>query len=322
MTLAVVFACHSSLPISNAHAAPPSGDRWLPSAAMHFGITVHPWEAEVSSQFCPDCTIPDPLGGEEPLRPAQTGDDNDVTPFVGANLELMTPELPGLGSTRFFFGGEIVGNFGVERKVAREGDPGSITSPIPEASRDTTPFNEENAQGQGAETVASITDRAYGAYLGLAIPFEWLDRELLVKPSIGWLRFEVDIEGLTSDAQCQQFGGGVNRCITTVTGGPGFLRETTLRGGTTETYHAVGAGVDLEMAIGRIGPAGLSLYSTYRFYHVLGDRRIVLRDGPNAVSDTLGTGEVAGRFVFEVDPWLHRLGAGLRFVWLGSDGGR
>ena len=105
-------------------------DRWITSVAVISGITFQDWDASVESVVCRGCGIPDPLGREEPLQLPANGDDRDVTPFVGANLELMTPELSLPGSPRLFLGGEVAGAFGTERKLAQEGEPGTINSGV------------------------------------------------------------------------------------------------------------------------------------------------------------------------------------------------
>lgn len=298
-------------------------NRPLVALAAQFGGTFQPWEADSTVTICrggsfsPSCT-----GTQEPLRPSSSGDDVDSTPFIGAALEILSPEIPLPGSPRFFAGGEVIRSVGLERKVAIEGDPGPITSPIPPAAAADTSFSEDGAIGNGSETVATIGDLGFGAFAGFAFPFEWLDRDFVIRPSVNWLRFEVDIEGFASDAECREFTVGVNtvtRCVTTTTSGPGFLRETTLRGSTTETFDAIGPGIDLEMEIGRVGQFVPSLFFGARFYKILGDRKIALSDGPDSFSDVVGNDEARARFGFEVDPWIYRLGVGLRVTWLGLD---
>lgn len=297
-------------------------DRWLPSIGPVFGATFQQLDADVTSQICRGCTIPDPAGGEEPLRPFVDGEDTDATPYVGISLELMSPELPIPGRPRVFGAGEVLGRFGVSRKVALEGDPGEIRSPLPPGAEQNQPYTEENALGQGSEAVVEAGDVAYAAQLGLAFPVEILDRDLLIKPSIAWINFDFDLEGLVSNADCQDFGFGnnvQNRCNTSTVGGPGFLRATTLAGKETENFHGIGPGIDVEIEVARKGPFVVTAYAGGRFYRVIGDRDVTITAGPEAVSDVLGDDELAARFEYEVDEWVHRVGVGFRLVWLGLD---
>ena len=90
-----------------------------------------------------ETAIPDPLMGEEPLRPGAVGDDLDATPFVGTSLELMTPEWLVPGLPRFFFGAEVAGAFGSNRQPAQNGVPGTVGNPAPEVAQDSTSFGDD-----------------------------------------------------------------------------------------------------------------------------------------------------------------------------------
>src|SRR3990172_12500680 len=63
-------------------------DRWVSSLAPILGATFQTWEGSVTSEICRGCTFPSPTS--QALRPSASGDDRDVTPFFGGNLELMT----------------------------------------------------------------------------------------------------------------------------------------------------------------------------------------------------------------------------------------
>jgi hypothetical protein len=298
-------------------AAQEAGDRWIASVAAISGITFQDWEGDAESVVCRDCTLPDPFGREEPLRAPVDGDDRDVTPMVGANFELMTPELPLPGTPRVFLAGEIAGAFGTERKIAQDGEPGTVGSPAPEGSQDQTPFGDDVAIGQGSEVVATMQEIAYGAYLGVAFPIELYGRTLRIKPALAWIRYEVEIEGLIVDADCREL---LNR--TECNPNPplnGFLRETRLPASDTEAFDGLGPSLDIEMDTGRMGPLGTSIFLGARVYRMLGDQDVELRSGPIAFDDQLGQDEAAARYRFEVDDWMYRIGIGLRFAWLGFE---
>jgi hypothetical protein len=319
--LALAGALFSLLPAMAPTAAAREGsgqdgaDRWVASIAGISGISVQDWDAKVSSLVCRDCTIPDPLMREEELRPPASGDDTDVSPYAGLSLELMTPELPVPGSPRLFIGGEVMGSFGSTRKIAQEGDPGTIESPLPEGTQGVT-FGDDTALGQGSQTVGEMSDVMYGVYAGVSFPLEIYGRPLRIRPAIAWIRYEIDIDGLVVDADCRPAAGGTTSCNTAV---GGFLRETRLAASSTEDFDGIGPALDVELDTGRLGPIGTSIFAGARFYRILGDRKVKLTAGPQTVDDILGQDSSAARFEFEVDEWMYRFGLGVRLQWLGLE---
>lgn len=314
----------------SARPAQEGADRWVPSLAPIFGTTVQTWEGAVASQICNGCTFPSPTS--QSLRPAATGDDRDVTPFFGGNLELMTPELPPMTPelplrARLFVGGEIAATFGADRTIAEEGDPGAITSPFPPGN-ENQPFNEQTALGQGSQTTATLGSLIYGAYAGIAFPLQIYGRQLRIKPAFAWMRYTVDVEGTVLDAEClnkpppRPPGVPPNLCNTIVSQGvvvPGFLRAIQLNGNDTGTFNGIGPGLDVEMDTGRLGPLGTSIFLGGRAYRILGDRKVEFEafqsfpdQGPG-----LPMAETRARWSFEADPWMYRVLVGLRVQWLG-----
>jgi hypothetical protein len=290
-------------------------DRFVPSLSINSGLLVQEWSGTVASEICRECSFPDP--SQELLRQPDEGSDRDTTPYVGFALELMSPELPVPGAPRLFVGGEFAAAFGIERRLAREGSPGIIGSPLPAAER--IQFDEDIATGQGGETIAQMDHFIYGAQAGFALPVEFLGRALRVKPSFGWIRYGVDLEGIVTDAECATVNPGQfnerNEC--NVNNG-GFLRAVALESDASEEFDAIGPGLDLEMDTGRFGPIGTSLFAGARFYRVLGDRTVEFQSQDLVVSDQLGTDTYRSRYSFEIDEWFYRIGIGMRFQWLGS----
>jgi hypothetical protein len=209
-----------------------------------------------------------------------------------------------------------MGAFGVERKPAREGEPGTIESPVPKEFQDVAPFGEDVAIGQGSEITATMSNVMYGAYAGIAFPLEFNERPIRIKASVAWIRYEVDIEGLVVDASCLA-SGRITECNPNL---GGFLRETRLTSNSTESFNGIGPGIDLEMDTGRMGPLGTSIFMGARLYRILGDRKVELNAGPVSFNDPIGQDSAAARFNFEVDEWMYRFGIGFRVQWLGSGG--
>lgn len=293
-------------------------DQWVPSFAIVSGLTVQEWDGEAESEICPGCTFPNPQA--EALRPFEKGDDRDVTPYVGGSLELMTPALPIPTSPRLFIGGEFLSAFGTDRDIAGEGDPSTpLQSPLPEGA-ENTPFGEDAVIGQGSVTKAEIDKFVYGAHAGIAFPVEIYGRALRIKPMFAWIHYEVDVSGKVTDAECAPFLNGT-QCNENLPSG--FLRNSPdgilLKDDDSDTFDGIGPGVDVEMDTGRFGPLGTSLFAGARLYKILGSRKIKL-SATQSYDDQLGQDETRGRWSYEVDDWIYRIGIGIRFQWLGTPG--
>jgi hypothetical protein len=297
----------------------------VPSLAPIFGTTIQRWEGGVESQICRGCTFPSPMS--QALRPAASGDDRDVTPFIGGNLELMTPELPIPTRPRLFVGGEIAATFGVDRTIAQEADPVGLSSPFPPGTPNQ-PFSEDTLLGQGSETIATLGSPFYSAYAGVAFPFQLYGRQLRIRPAFAWMHYTVDVEGTVLDAECldqpppRPQGIPPNLCNTVVSQGvvvEGILREIQLEGSDTGSFDGIGPGLDIEMDTGVFGPLGTSIFLGGRAYRILGDRKIEV-EGSQSFPDQgpgLPMSETGARWSFEADPWMYRVFVGLRVQWLG-----
>jgi hypothetical protein len=313
-------------------------DRWVPSLAVTSGITIQNWTGAVSNS-CVNCSVVDTAPNPDvlvptdtlPGRSAQTGDDLDVTPFVGGDFELMTPELPLPTSPRLFVGTGLMASFGTERRVASEGNPGSVSSPLPPTSA-TTAFSEEGALGQGSETAAQLDTVVYGARAGIAFPLKLLGREFRLKPSVGWIRYDIDASGVVSDAECLNATQGTKTNCNpgsvpvpfpqpTDPPAPGFLRSIQLAGSASDSFDGIGGGLDIEMDTTRIGPLGCSLFAGVHAFKILGSRELDFGGSASFPNDDglgLAPAETSARFDVEVDAVMVRVGLGLRLHWLGS----
>lgn len=285
---------------------------WVPSFAVISGVTVQDWNATVKGTRIPSSGPS--AGVPEDLRPPQRGDGRDVTPYVGGNLELMTPALPLPTSPRLFVGGDVAAEFGTERRVAHEGDPSAIRSPVPPASQGSATFSEGSALGQGSKTTGEVDTLVYGAHVGVAFPAEVRGHRLRIKPSFGWMRYEVDVSGLIVDAECfdvLQANGGCEPFL------GGFLREQRFAASGSETLDGIGPGLDVEMDTGRVGPLGTSIFVGARLYRLLGNTTVDLQPLPQSYDDPLGQGTSSARFTLDVDRWMYRVGLGFRLQWRG-----
>ncbi len=296
-------------------------DRWVPSLAITAGATIQNQDGFVDSVVF-ESGSPTPV----PLQGVVDGNDLVVSPFVGASLEVMAPAIPIPTRPRPFLSGEILPTFGSDREVALDKDPACIRGPrttdpcasdIPEDAPLDHTFAEVSANGQGTSTSTLVDTLAFGANLGVAFPFQFGKRQLRIKPSVGWITYKVEAEGLVVDAACNPASACTE--VDPVSGPniPGFLRETILTGGTSQWFNGIGGGLDIEMDTVRYGPLGFSLLRGARPYRVLGDRTIAF-GASESFADQLGMDVATAAWEVEVDPWLYRAHVGIRFQWLGS----
>jgi hypothetical protein len=304
-------------------------NRWVASLATTSGVLIEQQHGSVESCLFanPADATGCPAPGSMPLRSGSSGHTRAVAAFVGANLEAMTPALPIPTRPRLFLSGEIVPIFASSYDLAVQGNPGCVRGPEPgdPCARDEvvprdTPFGEDAANGQGSLIETTFETLGFGANLGIAFPFSAGERRLRIKPSVGWLSYEVQAEGTVVDAECEPS----NRCTDVDPGSgivsPGLLRETILTATDTQRFHAIGPGLDLEVDTGRFGPLGTSIFLGARFYRTLGDRSMEL-DTVQVYGDDglpLANQAVAAHWEAELDPWMYRVGVGFRVQWLGS----
>jgi hypothetical protein len=277
-------------------------------------ITRQPWEGTQSSTLL--------AGGTSPGTPIQAPDDNndlDVTPGFGLILELMTPELPlgldriGLAqegrNPRLFVGGELIVLSGIERTLAREGDPGVIRPP---SSQGAT-FGEDFFLGLGAKTTAEMSEIGWGAYAGISFPFEIYDRIVRIKPNVSWMRYRVQFKGILADGECS-----LADCSLPAN----FTRLTALEASASKTFHGLGPGLDVELETGDFFGLGSTIFVGFRSYKILNATDVEFASS-ETFNDAIGTGDVAtARFTAEVDDWLHRFLFGFRLEWHGLGQGR
>ncbi|TMA23454.1 MAG: hypothetical protein E6J87_25195, partial [Deltaproteobacteria bacterium] len=126
------------------------------------------------------------------LRPDTEGLDTDVAPLVGASLELMTPRLfDALLRPRLFAHGDAALSFGFERNLAHEGTPGPFQAPEPRIIDNDVV--EVTVLGQGSRAKAQVRRLVLSGGAGVAFSFDLFGRRLRIKPSVEYLREEVEL---------------------------------------------------------------------------------------------------------------------------------
>lgn len=342
---AVAASCSAAFVFAITSSAFADGDRpdrsrrWVPSIALTGGGGFQDVEAAQMS-MCETGGVGDPLSGIQdcigpsggatpgpaPLRRPESGSDHSVFPFVGATLQLSSPSIEFLpGRPSVFVSGELNLVFPPVRNVVNEANAGTITIP-PDVTSGLMGLPATGLQGVGSRTSSEIRTVRWGAGAGLAFPFEFLGRQLRVKPSANWTHFEVDVEGLLvaglKDDPMPGFG-------------PPFspnLRDVTLEGRSTIVVDGIGPGLELEMDVGDIGPFGASVFINANGYRVLGDRdtRIAVTCTPpdpactgsyltvEGLPDGIPVDTYTAEWSYEVDPWLYDAEVGLRFSFIGN----
>lgn len=310
--------------------------RWIPSFALMGGATAQNVSGSQRSQLFDEGAPP------VELRESVNGGDRIVNALVGASIDLQTPELPIPGRPRLFVSGEYLPAFGPERRVAQEGEPSRIRGPDVGAvlAVNETPtrytndpsvepglgrlpafaFPDEEANGDGQDTITSYDRDMFGAKAGLAFPVEFMGRRFWLRPSVGWIVYEVEVEGILVDPSCSPSGSST-QCTNTYLSGDlvneGFLRESILKGSQTEVFHGIGPGLDVEMYVGRFGAVATTLFIGGQAYYIPGSREVEARAG-EAYDDLLGQDLHTATWRARVAPWFVRGNLGIRFQWLGS----
>jgi hypothetical protein len=241
------------------------------------------------------------------ILPDSQGDDTSIVPLVGGSLELMTPSLLGehLFRPRLFAHAELAAAFSYERNLAGVESPGEFALPKDfTPPRGTEPVDaavEEIAvRGQGSRTRMQVDPWLYSGGAGIAFTTEILDRTIRIKPSVEYLREEIEYIGVVHRAvQLRRPSGGADLS--------GF-RLLSLTDKDRETYDGVGPGLELEVDAARLGPFVSSVYMTGRGYYLYGKFDIKM-------SATNEFGETA-TWTADLDRWAWRGGVGIRFRWL------
>jgi hypothetical protein len=222
-----------------------------------------------------------------------------VTPFVAGSLELMTPGLTSVpGRPRLFVRGDAAASFAFTRDVAKEGSPGEF-----EVSPNVVYPTQETIRGQGSATTAEVKPLLISAGAGVAFTVDAWERRLRVKPSVEYMREEIEATGVLHRAARTRVDPPP-----TVDEFPEGFRLIELSGDKKQVFHGIGPGLEIEADTGRAGPLILTVYLAGQAYAFLGDLEMEF-------SDTNEYGETA-TWRFEKDRWGYRAGVGVRFRWV------
>lgn len=312
---ALCFLVLASAAASAEGPAPRAGHEgaWLPSFAITSGVFFQKQYASVDSFD---------LTNDERLLDPDDGQSWAVSPYVGLNLELVTPSLGLPGSPRIFVNAEMLPTYGVSLDLARDGNPTQIDRPA--GIKEHNPpflicpfefgcYTETEINGTGSKTTAEIEWPSFAAHVGVSFPVELFGRQLHVKPSFGWMSERIKMDGK------------VLRSIKPVETLPD-VRDVELTAGKTRSFHAIGPGLEIELDIDRKGPFWPSLYFEGHGYRMLTGRTTHFRKEKYIAGCTVETvfcGDVLPPATYEANweveqkRWIYRAGVGFRFRWIG-----
>lgn len=251
-------------------------DRWVPELGISSGVLLYTGAAGIDSKF---------QNGTTDVRPPTTGRQTLAAPLIGGELGLMTPGFSSLpGKPRFFVRGGASWSFASEQDVAKEGNPKKLDTENP-------PSDANLIDGQGSSLGVELKSPVYDAGAGAAFEFDAWGRTLRLRTSVEYMRQRLKVRGKVEEAR-------------TIFGLPFFIeiRETD-----TESFDALGPGIELELDTMRYGSLMTSIFADGRAYHYLGNRKI----------DISGTGDLntTAQFKYKLDPWSYRAHVGFRIRW-------
>ena len=236
------------------------------------------------------------------------GSDTSVAPLVGLSLELMTPSLvDALLHARLFVRGEAAAAFGFERNLAGQEAPGRFDFPegfffatTPEL-RERQDMEELAIAGQGSRARFQVRQWVtWSVGSGVAFGFDLFGRQVRLKPSLEYLRYEMDLIGAVHRAVKLRRPSGTNDLS-----GFRFVRLTHQE---KKAYDGLGPGLEVEVDASRLGPFISSIYIMGRGYHLFGDLE-------SSFSERNRFGETA-TWTIEPASWVWRSGVGIRFRWV------
>jgi hypothetical protein len=163
--------------------------------------------------------------------------------------------------------------------------------------------SETNVGGQGSSTTAEVKPLLLSAGAGVAFTLEPWERRLRIKPSVEYLREEIEVTGVVHRAE--------DTTPPPIPGDTTADRFIEMQGSGQKTYHGIGPGLEVELDTARAGPFMLTIFVSGAAYKILGDREVSFTD---SFTDEFGTETAA--WSFEKPAWSYRAGVGLRFRWL------
>jgi hypothetical protein len=258
--------------------------------------------------------LPQIIVAKPPVLPAE-GSTTFLTPVMGASLELMTPGVDGLaGRPRLFAHAGAGVAFSFDRNVAKEGIPDDIVFPA-----DAPRVSEVEIKGVGSRTSGQVQPLVVSAGLGTAFTLDTLERRLRIKPSIEWMRQQIEVSGRLVRVFRKDTGRGGSSAMDSRPAASFFLQEPIdIEASETQAFQGVGPGLEVEMDAARAGPVVLSLFVSGQAYYMLGNRDVKVTGSDEITDPALvpTTQTVSADFSYSIHQWSYQGGLGIRFRWV------
>jgi hypothetical protein len=279
-------------------------DRWVPSVALSLGFTSQKFNGSVSSKR----TV---IGFDIfDVRPSDQNQKYLNAIHVGGQFEMQSPaiSIPYL-HPRVIFGGEVYNVSSQSRSIAREGDPQQELGE-PDGNN---PFSALELLGRGSETTVDMENVQFGAHVGLSFPVQLGDWRVSIKPSARYLHQKLQFRGIVSEgSRGPSDEDSVPRSIPT--------NVVLLQGKEDSDLHAVGPGLEIEIAAGGVRNLAASVFISGGAYRVLSDQKIRFTDTGRDSDGTPFT-TYTGMWEADIDDWLYRANIGFRIKWIGTGSG-
>ncbi|CAM9870111.1 unnamed protein product, partial [Discosporangium mesarthrocarpum] len=236
----------------------------------------------------------------------QDGESTGLPWSVGAGLELASPPLfDAPVKPRLLVHAEFAYVLDSNDPVTSVGDPGGRPS--------VSPFFPApiSIEGQGVALKAQAKPWVLTGGIGSQVEFELFERTVYVRPTLEWMYRRDTLQAIVGagEGEVLDGSGNCNPC-----------RVLYIDAEREKGYHSLGAGLDASIDAGRAGPMLARFFTTFRVYHILGDRKAELAEsGTWELEDgspstrVPPTSSFTGRY--EREPVHYRVGAGFRVLW-------
>jgi len=289
------FSILTGAATSRAESSSEESQRWVPAFAIQSHLISQRAKGSLESSQRP----PDAPG-------SVTSDDGWlVDPSIGLSFELSTPQFAEVfGRPRAFAHAGASYAIGSTLTLAQEGAPGEFVEPPIDPLDPTRPdlvqrITAEAVAGQGTRNRAEIQPLVISAGAGVAFSFDLRGRQVRLKPSLEYIREDIEGSGEMRNA------AGIRSSVGGVVVVP--FEYTVLSSSQKKTLHGLGGGLEIEMDATRAGAFLISIFAGGQVYSRLGDRSLEFSssDGTHTASWSV-----------EMDRTLYRGGVGLRFRYL------
>ena len=292
-------------------------NRWVPSFSILSGVNSQNGNGSMTTTNVEAPWTPVPSAPPEyvsilPESPLSAGTQM-MTPYAGLSLEIMTPSWRKM--PRGFAHLDVSYTFGPEYNIPSSGNPGPFfpgdTSALPNA------LVQGAILGQGSRTTPLVQPLQVTAGAGVAFTLRTASGRILrIKPSVEYLREEIQVSGLVRRAV------RVDPTPTVASPDDAFFRTINLAGKSSHVYHGLGPGLEVELETGRSGPFKVALYASARAWKFLNNdpQSFTVHNEDPLYCPPPPPGQVncsseSATFGFTKDDWAYGANLGFRLRW-------